>query len=324
LYDQQPNDLDRLADIALCYNNLGQVTSKIGDNDSAMRHYDRSVSIYQQLNQHKYPDSKAGLARTKMNLGLLLSSQQNRLAAPTLREAQNVLIDLVRQDETDYESLNQLALCENNLASVVMAEDLVLAEALLRASVDRYQQLVESDPASPEYRGNQALALANLASVVVRTGQHEEALTQFRLLAIAARQSLLQLEPAVWLHKFDLAIAHQQFAQLYVTSEQWDEAKRAYADSEELLSRLMETNPHDHSTLNALARALGNLATICKHKRDLPAALEFADRAVKIQRPPSNSRYAELLNRLRQQIGVLEDDQLQFASDSTNRSRGEK
>jgi len=328
LYDQQPNDLDRLADIALCYNNLGQVTNKIGDNDSATRHYGHSVTVYQQLDQHKYPDSKAGLARTKMNLGLLLSSQQNPLAAPTLREAHNILIDLVRQDEIDFDSLSQLALCENNLASVVMTEDLVLAETLLRASADRYQQLVESDPASPEYRGNQALALANLASVVVRTGQHEEALTQFKL-AIAARQSLLQLEPAVWLHKFDLAIAHQQFAQLYVTSEQWDEAKNAYADSEELLIELLKTNPRDHSTLNALARALGNLATICKHKRNLPAALEFAKRAEDLQRQavelsPSNFRYAELLNRLRQQVGVLEDDQLQFASDSTNRSRGEK
>ncbi len=309
LLRQSPGDVERSTDIALCRNNLGQVAAARGDYARARQEYESAIRLYEQVRQRSPKDASRGIGRTRMNLGLLLTAERHPAAMPVLEQALDGLLELAGEAPQDQELQDQLALCENNLASVVMKSDLPRAESLLRSAVARYETLSTGRPASPEHRSDQALALGNLAAILAREGQQERA-SELIEQVIDLRMALVDLEPQVNALRYDLAVAQQQLGQMLVASRQNEQALRAYKEAQKTLRGLLQHNPNNHQTVSGLGRTLSNAALLeaSNHNYEnagklLDEAIEYQQRAIELS--PGDSSYRELLSHLHQQRAGL-------------------
>jgi hypothetical protein len=321
LHRQMPEDNDRLADVSLCHNNLGQVAAQQGEASTARRHYEQAIAGYQQLLVAEHIEGPRGLARAQMNLGLLLSKHQDPYATRVLQEAARMLRSVVDESPQDHAALAQLALCENNLASVLLTSDPPAAETLLVQAVSRYDRLIDAAPASPEYRGDHALALGNLAAVVAHGGDRARA-AELAEQVIAARQSLVALEPEVWAHRNDLAIAHQQLGQFHVSARAFDKAASQFALACDPLRWLIEADPNDHRSLSHLGRVIGNqalaearLGHVERATGLLEQAIGHQQRAIELA-PAEAAQYRTLLEHHRRQLSQLSES---AGNDTMNR-----
>lgn len=324
---QHPDDADLLADVALCHNNLGQVAAKQGDEQAARAWYQKSISLFSNLAALGHPRGQAGLGRGQMNLGLLLSRQGDREASSVLNQACETLRVLALASPDDLNVIDQLALCENNLASVVLPNDPTRAETLLQHAIERYQRLVAARPASPEHRSDQALALGNLAAVLARRNQNTQAIALLRD-SIEHRKMLTELEPEVRSHAQDLVLAHQQMGQLLVGSGQWTEAKTAYLAAYQQLNQLVDTDQQDHRSLSNLARTTSNLALIESHLGNQKQAEDYFTEAIETQQvaiglAPNMLEYGRLLEHHRQQALRLQTSESLITDDRPTLTAGQ-
>jgi tetratricopeptide (TPR) repeat protein len=308
LASQAPGDLDRMADIALCRNNLGQVASKLGDHDQAREDYEAAITIYSRLADAGDAKGHSGLARTQMNLAMLLPARSPD-ASRLLAEALESLQILSSESPDDLDVLDQFALCENNLASVVLATDPERAESLLRCAKQRYERLTSARPGSPEHRSDQALTLGNLAAVVAHQGDYELASSLYRDV-VRVRKILIDIEPGVISHSYDLAIAQQQLGGILASANRLQGASGAYEDARQTLTRLVEINPRDHRTRSNLGSMLSNLGTLENRLGNSDRGLELFQQAEQQQQQavelsPENHQYQELLNQHQEQISQM-------------------
>jgi tetratricopeptide (TPR) repeat protein len=234
-----------------------------------------------------------------MNLGLMLAAEGAPEASRVLAEALGTLNSLASQSPDELDIVDQLALCENNLASVVLDSDPGRAEQLLRSASGRYEKLTSLRPASPEHRSDQALTIGNLAAVVARRGDDQaaiELLGQVR----RVRERLIELEPNVQTHVYDLAITYQQIGQIMVSSDQLADAATAYQASQSLLGDLIKQQPNDHRSVSSLGRVTGNLGMIEARRGNHGRAVALLRQAAEhqklaIQLSPDNVRSQQLL-----------------------------
>ena len=295
--------------MAICHNNLGQVEVNRGNNAAAREHYQAAVDEYRRLAAKSHPQGLRGLARAQMNLGLLLSADQDPEATAVLEAALDNLLMLAEQAPDDLGVKDQLALCENNLATLALATDLDRAESLLQQAVVRYAELHGARPASPEHLSDQALATGNLAAVIARRGDQRKAMEMLQAV-VSIRKMLIGLEPDVLSHHYDLAIAHQQIGQLQITSDQLDEAADAYRQSRRVLDEMLVRWPKNHQILSSMGRAVGNLGAIEMKRGNGNQALDLLQQAAEYQQlavdlVPSSVAYNELLQHHRERISEL-------------------
>jgi tetratricopeptide (TPR) repeat protein len=322
LLRQDPNDVDRIADVAICHNNLGQVAAKRGDDTLARRHYAAAIDRYSQLASSDHPWGKSGVARARMNLGLLLSASGDPDAMAVLEEALESLQELALETPDDLGLLDQLALCENNLAALVMASDLQRAESLLESAVARYQRLERERPASPEHLDDHALARGNLAAIIARRGEIERSLEMLGEV-VGIREMLVKLEPGALSYRFDLSIAYQQLGQLQVSSALYAAAQEHYANSRRVLQSVIDYSPQNHQVLSSLGRTVSNLGMIEARLGTREAAIELLEQAAGYQQQaidlmPANHGYQQLLEHHRQRILELQPEPQPGQADMLN------
>jgi hypothetical protein len=305
LLRQTPNDADRIADVALCHNNLGQVAANGGDSAAARNEYQQAIDGYERLVALEHVEGRRGLGRSRMNLGLLLFAGRDPNAMHVLGQAHDSLKSLVSESPDDFGLLDQLALCENNLASCLLTSDARRAEDLLRAAADRYSTLVKERPASPEYRSGLALAIGNLSAVVAHRGDHQLA-SKLAGEAVMVRAMLVEMEPEVLSHRQDLAVAHQQLGQFFASSNQFEHAAESFSSASRLLRAIVSLRPRDHQSLSNLGRTISNVAMSEGRLGNRSRAIKLFQEAANFQQQaidqsPSSARYRELLEHHRQQ-----------------------
>lgn len=313
LSQQTPQDDQRLVDIALCHNNLAQVAEKLGDIVEATSQYKLALDIYQRLTLQSMDKPPLGLGRTLMNYGLLLATQKSPEAVRTLEQARQHLERQADISPNDADTQDQLALCENNLASIVMADDMHRAQRLLRSAVDRYSSLTSQRPASPEHGSDQALALGNLAAVLARQGEMEQA-SQLISQVIEVRKTLVELEADIPSRRVDLSIAQQQLGQLANSAGKPAQAIDAYRSAQATLTHAIQRHPSDHTALNQLGRTLSNLATLVSSHGQAEEATQLIDNALKFQQQaadlaPEQTEYQQLIELYRRQRANIEAKQ---------------
>ncbi len=277
----EPHDDERIADVALCHNNIGQVAGQLGDYPKAVSEYELAIAAYQQLVHNDSERGRLGLARSSMNLGLLLAKHHDPDATRVLNQTLESLTLLAAESPDDVRFQDQLALCENNLASVVLTSNPTRAKELLRCAVKRYDELTQKRPGSPEHRSDQALAIGNLAAVVAREGERQEALSLFEKV-LQIRKRLVEWEPDVLAHAVGLATTYQQRGQLLNEVDRGAAAEE-YRSAEQVLRGALQefgSNPRVHSDL---ARVLNNLGVLADEMNNPARAIEYAGQAVKSQ-----------------------------------------
>ena len=309
LVEQLPSDLDRVADVAQCENNLAQVASSQQNFTGAQSYYERSIAHYQTLVAAKHPQGERGLARATMNLGLLLSANGAEQAADVLVDARETLVSLSQASPDDLELTNQLALCENNLASVVVARDAEAAVEYLKSSIERYQQLAKDRRSSPDWCRDYALAIGNLAAVHARRGDHERAATLLQE-ATRLRRLLTQLEPNIASHRFDLANAHQQLGQVLIGNDRMTAARSAYEAADNVLKSIADSVPGSARAQSELGRTASNLAMLAYRLGDASAASRLIAEATAYQQQaielsPENHQYLELMKHHENQRSLI-------------------
>lgn len=311
LQHQYPNDPNRAAEVALCQNNLAQVAAKRNDRTAARDWYLASIAAYRPLANSGHQPSLRGLSRTQMNLGLMLSVDRDPKAGEMLQNALDSLTTLASESPDDLNLVDQLALCENNLASTVMKDDLDQARRLLESAVKRYEWLATQRPASPEHQSDHALTLGNLAVILARLGEDEKASDLFQQV-IQRRDQLLALEPGVSNHHFNAVIANQRAAQFWFTNEDLDLSKLAYSRALEILRARLQIAPEEHWSLSNLGRTSNGLAAVEQKQGNFPEALELLHQAVRYQAlalktkdNPNLEVDRELMDRHRLQIDLV-------------------
>ena len=205
-------NLDRMADVALCHNNLGQVLAA-SDVDASRQHFDDAIGLYSHLSANEHPKGSSGLGRSQMNYGLMLMKNGADDASSVLQSALSVLQGNAAVDSDNLLLKDQIALCKNNLATVLLGQDATKARAYLEESIQLYEQLCDAQPGSPEHRSDHALAVSNLASLKARDGDVTGAIGLLDKV-IESRFLLTKLEPDRKLHKEDLAIELRRQATL--------------------------------------------------------------------------------------------------------------
>ncbi len=304
-----PSNADRINDLAICHNNLGQVAAKLGDAEQAESEYKIAIEQYNrfaELNEGKLP---SGYCRCLMNYGLMLISKDSPQAIETLNRAQEILQRLADNSPEDMSLQDQLALCENNLASIVMKSDLSKAETLLRRAIQRYETMNKRNPSSIEHRSDHALALGNLAAIMAHQGKFQDSL-QLTKQVVLTREKLVDLEPNMTSRIIDLAVSQQQLGQIAISLASNEEALGAMLAANGSLLRLVGKDPKNYRLLGDLGRNFSNIATVQSRLDQTDQAVISCQQALDYQRQalqlqPESSQDKALLNHYTQQLAKL-------------------
>ncbi|TWU43980.1 Serine/threonine-protein kinase PknB [Novipirellula aureliae] len=304
-----PESNELIADVALCHNNLGQVADSQGDFSVAREEYELSIAGYRQLVLRGAPRGRTGFARTSMNLGLLLASNNDPDAARVLEQSLESLTALASRDPENLNIQDQLALCENNLASVVLDRDRGRAEHLLRRAVKRYNYLADRRPASPEHKGDRALAISNLAAVLA-TGDDRKSAIYLLEEVVELRRSLVESEPDVMVHATSLVMAYHQRGQLFATEGDIESAINEYDLAKKMLEQTMLRFPLSDRLASDMARTLSNLAVLSARIGKSSEAISMIEEAIEheataIRLAPGDDRYIHLMQHHQTRLAEL-------------------
>jgi serine/threonine-protein kinase len=174
LIRERPSDQDARFQLALATVNLGNFARQ-RDPDSAIAHYREALVLTGALRAESpaNPRYTEWEARTTSNLGLMLCAT-GKIEAGVV--AQRQAVALAEQLTDDFQRLDALAMCRNNLAEALeQAKRSTEADTIFRQSLKDYRTLAGRFPNDVDYPWGVAMTLSNLAAIVFQHGRLKEA-----------------------------------------------------------------------------------------------------------------------------------------------------
>ncbi len=293
---QAADDPSLQAELALTYSNIGALVNEMRSASEALRHFERSASIYSALGnsnrskefvndeneQHKLLSKSAN----NLNLLGLAYVEVGRVSDALIAYQNAIAIDrkVLEKYPDDIESATTLALAINNYAlALAKSGKLHEAKVSLENAISRFDRLSKSAGTDHEtiVRGL-AAALSNLSSLYLDT----DAAKASRLLeeALQIRAGILAESSSRLRSSAELANLYNSLGVAHVRTEHFVEAKEAFDTSIRLNRQVVSLAPSIAEYQCDLAMSLNNLAMLFQKQERHRDAAELTREAIGLQK----------------------------------------
>ncbi|MFK8114406.1 MAG: protein kinase [Rubripirellula sp.] len=255
------SDSDVLADAALCQHNLGTWFAKTQRTRRAVQALERSITLYESFAssaaKKSTTDDRGWLQRGRfqavMNLALCQADLGDRaVAIERLRGMHEALQQGTPADRSRSERRHMTALCQNNLAWLLIDVDLGEAETLLVDSVEAYEELGEHASTPNRFNEDLAACLSNLATVRGRQNDFDDACSLSNR-AVTLLEQLTQHDAYARNAWLELAVAQSSLGHFHQQQGRNTDAVQWYLRSRDLMLRLRDRFPDSERLQSCLA-----------------------------------------------------------------------
>jgi hypothetical protein len=227
-------------DMAACHRDFAILQSKLGDHQSARKHFDSSLSTLESIGDGKEDDLPRliELAKTRSELSSFLAKMENKKAAiAMLRQSVEELEHSLGRDSKTLriERIGQITIALNNQASIVLDQDPGQAAWLLHRAAKMRLDLGSENEFRLNDRmlgailhGNLGVAERKLGHAIVAEGQFQQ--------AIDALDAILETHPDYVKAHVELAACYNNWAQLHLDNRDPDRAKSCFEEAKSLLT----------------------------------------------------------------------------------------
>jgi tetratricopeptide (TPR) repeat protein len=214
--------------------------SKLGDHQSARKHFDSSLSTLESIGDGKQYDSPrlVELAKTRSELSSFLAKMENKKSAiAMLRQSVEELEHSLGRDSKTLriERIGQITIALNNQASIVLDQDPGQAASLLRRAAKMRLDLDSENEFRLNDRMLGAILHGNLGVAERKLGHAIFAEGQFQQ-AIDALDAILETHPDYVKAHVELAACYNNWAQLHLDNRDPDRAKSCFEQAKSLLT----------------------------------------------------------------------------------------
>ena len=297
------NSPDILSQWSVALANSGNIQKDRGDLPDALKSYNESLLIREQL-AHKDPsksDWQRNWALAIANVGDVLFLQGNSSAAlERYQAALKILQGLVKGQPGNIQVRRDLSGIEESIGSVLENRgDLGAALQSYQDCLAIRQQLKSEEANKAEGDHDISLVLLKIGRVLLRQGSATNAINSYRD-SLAIQQRLVEAEPTNAMWQQELASSQEQLGRGLTDQGDLVGALAMYKDSLQILSQLTERDPSNAAWQRMLALSYSALSDVYERQGDLAAALESCRRSLDLykilaKRDPSNSDYQRAL-----------------------------
>lgn len=190
--DRRPGAAQPEQSLAETYSNLGLLQGQLGDKNAARKSLAAAIRLFKQLleEEPRDVDLRHTLAIGYNNLSFVDRGDDWNDSETSCRSAIALLDELVAENSSRLAFRSDLALCQNNLGSILgHREDWEAACESYRKAIELQRQLTRQAGAVVLYRRDLAVSLNNLAQAQQALGNLDAAIKSFA----AAEEIALQL-----------------------------------------------------------------------------------------------------------------------------------
>jgi tetratricopeptide (TPR) repeat protein len=232
--------------MAQAYNELAELTDRIGSKTDALELYRGELALRRELALEVPPDAEArvDVARCFLALGHLeYQTGHARDAVLSYMEADILLADINRPGEPARDLRADLATCGRRLGDALAATGF-FARALISYEKGRSlcKALIRERPAVTEYRSSLAETDLAIGNLLWKTGKPAEAVATFEM-ARAAFEALAREHPTASEYRRGLAHCYNAISYPRHAMGKTEEALKSLEAARAILERLVRENP---------------------------------------------------------------------------------
>ncbi len=270
------------------YNELGELTAKIGNQPEALAVHLKALAVRRELaaaagsgptRRPGWREARLDVARSLIAAGLLREATGDPPGAlASFEEARGLAEGLEASGHAVAAVRALLGTSYAHIAGVLYTTG-KLAEALAAYEQARAirQKLADANPAVIEYRSDLATTHYNIGLLLSHTGRPNESLAAYEQ-ARAIRQKLADANPSVTQFHSELAIIYGGIGSALGTSGRPSEALVAFEKGREIQQKLADANPNVTVFRRELARTHNNIGTLFSEAGKLAEALAAVEK----------------------------------------------
>ncbi len=226
--------------VAACLRDLASLQGRSGERLSAQANFQRALELLDVPEDHSKQDLKAIVEQAKIrsDASLFFARQGNLEQAHQLLDQSISELESSTVDSSEFVK-QQLAICLNNKASLLVDVDLVQAQTLLEKANLLQLRLFAMSSAMLTAHTDLAVTQCNLASALARRGDDRNAEKYYQA-SIALLSKVAERFPSHVRVQVELAACHNNFAQFLAKTDQVERSEQHFVIAEEKLSRTLD------------------------------------------------------------------------------------
>ena len=233
--------------LARAYDELGELTEKIGSQLEALAAHRRALAVRRELADSPQADAatRADVARSLLAVGLLQHRTADKSAAlASFEEARRLADGLIKTVGEDERLQAVLGLAYQRIARV-LEDSGAPAEALeaSRQSIAIMDGLADAHPDVAEFQSNLRTAYTGIGGLLLQLGKQADALHASKR-ALAIEQKLVDAHPDSMQFQSDLAHCHDRIGYELQLAGKPAEAQASFEQSLAIRQNLAHANPN--------------------------------------------------------------------------------
>ena len=233
--------------------NLGEFYQLLGRSDKAIAAYHDAVAATSELSS-EFPENAeylSTLVRCYDGLGTAFTVRQQVESAIDAHQTALRMADQLAERFPDSQQIQELVTPKTNLG--LAQPDMNSRETTLRSSKEKIESRLERFPASVVLKKEFANVRHHLGLLLFDMGRNREAEEEFSS-AVSIRKKLVETEPDVPQHRFELADSQKQLSVLFGSTKREKDAETATQDAQREFAELVRLYPHRAKYKNSLAQ----------------------------------------------------------------------
>jgi serine/threonine-protein kinase len=284
---ERQTDRPSRAALARAYEELGELTSKIGDKPAALALYREALTARRALasGTGADPENQLDVARCLVAVGKI---HEVTGGASEARAAYQEACDLAESLKARTSSSAQVLAVEasgQGALGWMLLRTGKSAEALAayKKELANWQRLERDHPGDVTYRSGVATTRGHIAELLAQTGRHTEALAEYNE-SLAIRRRIADANPDVAQYQCDLANSHTGLGLLLSRIGKSDQELAAYERSLAIQQKLANTYPAVTRFQSDMGWSLNNIGAVYHETGRNTESLATHRRALEIRR----------------------------------------
>ncbi len=215
LYDQQPNNLKAMSDLASSLAKTSEIQRQVGTSEQVKQYFQKSLKLREEILRRNPEDFEArkNMAIALKGKGLLFYTDAKYKEAVRYYTRANEINKKLLQEQP-----RSLEVAENFAYMYVYFgeaqgwdNDLEAAEISLQKALDLLTPLAENNPNNQNFQRNLMLAYSKKAASTIETENYEKALQEYSK-AVMIAENILKVDPQNFRAKWDVVIMKKHLA----------------------------------------------------------------------------------------------------------------
>ena len=283
--------------LAAGYDQLGDLTEKIGSQPEALSVHRQALAILRELAGSAGADveTRLNVARSLWKVGRLLDATGDKAGALAAWEEQRDLSERLAAEDPSGDVRAVLVRSHHNIGQLLSqtgkpAEALAAYEKALAIR----QKLVDTNPTVNELQQDLAWSHNDIGILLSQTGKPAEALASYEK-ALAIRQKLVDTNPTVTKFQSELALSHNDIGILLSQTGKPAEALAAHEKALAIRQKLADANPAVNNFQSELALSRNSVGLLLTRTGKSAEGLAVQQNALAIQEKLADANPAVII-----------------------------